>query len=455
FDGEDTGYLMSRTAGDVPQVESLFSMQIIAILVDIAKFVGGVVILLWLHWKLALLSAVVLPFFIGTIWLFRKRVRITSNELMETMGAFFTDLQQVFAGIVLLKALGRGKEEGDRVMKGLSRVFSAERRTTMLGAASAALMGLVTALGMAVVLGFGALEIMKGTMSVWGLMSFLGYLGFLYGPSRSLASFPIQIQPALVALRRVTALLELPPEPEGGIRPEKINGDIRFEDVTFGYNASHPVLEALSVSVRAGERLGIAGKTGTGKSTLLKLLLGFYHPQSGRITVDGIPVSDLDPAAFRMRVGYLPQNTFFFNETVEENLLWAAPAAKEEEVTQALRSAEALAFVSHLPDEKKTRIGEDGKKLSGGEKQRLAVARTLLIRPQLLVMDEGTSYLDGETEAQLLKNLLDRFQGQTVVVVSHRHSALRLMDRLVVMEGGRIVAQGPPEEVLREAPPAG
>jgi ABC-type bacteriocin/lantibiotic exporter with double-glycine peptidase domain len=450
FDGEETGYLMSRASGDVMQVEILFTMFAVNLALDVIKLAGGVALLFFLHWKLALVSALFIPLYMVSTLLFRKPVRQSSNDLMEAWGAYFKSLQEVFSGVGLLKALARGRAEADRVMGRLEGSFPPERRSTWLSASSSALMGGVTSLGMAAVLAFGAVEIMEGRTTVGVLIAFLSYLGYLYGPARALAHLPVHIQPTLVALRRVLALTKVAAEPRDGIRPDRINGDLRLDAVTFAYDPGFPVLKDLSLAVRAGEKVGLAGKTGAGKSTVLKLLLGFHAPQAGQVTVDGIPVADFEPRALRVRLGYLSQEAFFFSDTVEGNLSWAAPGSGEEERRSALEAAAALEAVTGLPDGFATRIGEGGKKLSGGEKQRLAAARTLLLRPDLILMDEGTSDLDEATEARLLDGLLERFPGRTFVLVSHRPSALGKMDRVVFIEDGTVARDGPPAEVLGE-----
>jgi ABC-type bacteriocin/lantibiotic exporter with double-glycine peptidase domain len=439
FDEESTGYLMARASGDVAQAETLVSMQALSYAADAAKFVGGVAILFWIHWKLALLSAVVLPLYAACAWSFRRRTRAAHNDLMEAWGGFLKDLQEVFSGIHLIKALGRGAGEAERVLSRVSRLYAAERRSVVLGSASSALMGLATSAGMALVLGFGASEIMGGALTVGKLFAFLGYLGLLYGPSRSLAYLPLQLQPALVGLRRLRGALLLEGEPAGGARGGRLRGAFAAEGLSFSYaGAGREVLSGASFEIRPGERVGVAGETGSGKSTLCRLLLGLYPPGAGRVLADGREVAEWNPAWFRSRIGYLPQEAFFFSDTVEGNLRWAAPGAGEEELRAALRDAEALEFASALPEGLKTMIGERGQKLSGGEKQRLALARALLLDPDVLVMDEGTSHLDADTEARLLGNLRRRFEGRTMVVVSHRPAALAFTDRVLAVRGGKV-----------------
>jgi subfamily B ATP-binding cassette protein MsbA len=438
FDREDTGYLMSRVAGDVMQVEGLLTMQLFRVVLDVGKFLGGAIILFALNWKLAAVAAAVLPFFIVTITVFRRPVRNASNELMEAHGSFFKALQEVFSGIALIKALGRGREEAGRVVDKVRGVFAPQRRSTLLTSASSGAAGLVTAAGMAAVLGYGAYEVIHGRTTVGVILAFLGYLGYLYGPSRSLTDFPVQIQPSLVALRRTLAVLGVADEPSGGIEPDAFSGEIRFDKVTFSYPGSRPVLDEADLAVRGGEKLGIAGRTGVGKSTMLKLAMGLYSPEGGRITHDGLPVSDFAPRAYRSSVAYLAQGPFFFSDTVESNLRWASPKAGAGEIAAALETAQAAEFVEGLPEGLATPIGEGGKKLSGGEKQRLALARALLMGPEVLFMDEGTSDLDEATEARILDNVLERFRGRTVILVSHRPSALNRMDRVVHLREGKV-----------------
>jgi ATP-binding cassette subfamily B protein len=440
FDEESTGYLMARASGDVSQAETLVSMQMLGYAADAAKFAGGVAILFLLHWKLALLSCVVLPLFAAAVLLFRRRVRLVHNDLMEAWGGFFKGLQEAFSGIQFLKALGRGAGEAERILAGISRLYAAERRATGLGAISSAVMALVTAGGMAAVLGFGASEIMGGRLTVGKLFAFLGYLGLLYGPSRSLAYLPVQLQPALVGLRRLRGALLLPPEASGHFRGDRVRGAFAVESVTFAYEGGRDVLGGATLAVREGERLGVSGETGSGKSTLLRLLLGLYRPGSGRVLVDGREIGAYDLAWLRSRIGYLPQDAFFFSDTVEGNLRWAAPSATEPEIREALREAEAD-FVLALPKGLQTVIGERGQKLSGGEKQRLAVARALLLDPDVLVMDEGTSHLDAETERRLLERLLEKFRGRTMILVSHRPAALAFADRVVTVRAGKVESE--------------
>jgi ATP-binding cassette subfamily B protein len=438
FDGEDTGYLMSRVSGDAGQVEGLFSMTLFHSAFDAMKLVGGVIILFALNWKLALVASAVTPLYVVTVLVFRTKVRETSNDLMEAWGAYFKSIQETFAGIGLIKALGRAGPQAERVLDRVSGAFGPERRHAVLTAASSGATGLVTSLGMAAVMGLGAFEILEGRTTLGTVMSFIGYLGYLYGPARSLVDLPLRLQPSLVAFRRLLAILGLPPEPAGGIEPESVNGDLRFEDVTFAYPGRDPVLRGLTFSVRAGEKLGITGRTGAGKSTVLKLLLGFYAPASGRVTLDGIPVSDLSPQVLRSRLIPVPQGAFFFSDSVRANLSWAAPSAGEDEQRRALEECRALEFVERLPGGLDSLIGEGGRKLSGGERQRLAAARALLMKPDVLFMDEGTSDLDVDTEGELLENVLRALGNRTMVLVSHRPTALALMDRVLVLEDGRI-----------------
>jgi ABC-type multidrug transport system fused ATPase/permease subunit len=419
-------------------VENLIALQLFRVLLDVGKFAGGAVVVFVLNWRLSLIAAAFVPFLVLNAAFFRRPVRNAANELMEATGRFFKALQEVLAGIGLVKAVGRNREERDRLMEKVRAIFPPERRSALWSAASTTVTGFVTSAGMAAVLGYGAYEVIQGRTTLGVVVSFMGYLGYLYGPSMSLTNFPVQVQPAFVALRRTLALLRIAPEPSGGIEPRTLSGDFRFEGVTFGYGDGGPVIREASFAVRAGEKVGVAGPTGAGKSTLLKLMMGFYEPREGRVTLDGIPVGDYAPRAYRKVVGYIPQGAFFFSDTVAGNLLWASPRATPEAIGSALEKAQAKDFVAGLPQGLETPIGEGGKRLSGGEKQRLAAARTLLLGPRVLLMDEGTSDLDEATELRLLEDLLETFKGSTVVLVSHRATALEKMDRVITVEAGEV-----------------
>lgn len=437
FDSEDTGYLMSRVAWDVYQVEGL-TLKLVSYVLDGVKLAGGLALLFYLHWKLAGVALAVTPLFLLNILVFRRRVRRVSHDHMEAWGGHFRQLQELFSGILTILAMGRGQEEGRKVLGGVARVFRVEKKAALLGTLSGGLTGLITTLGATAVTALGALEIIDGRFTLGGLVAFGMYLGYVLGPARSLAAMPVQIQPSLVALRRVLAVLSVPPEPGGSRRVETLEGEIALKGVRFTYDGRKRVLDGVSLGAASGEKLGLSGVTGSGKSTLLKLVLGILSPDEGTVTIDGRTVKDYAPASLRPRIGYVPQDPFFFSDTIRANLTRFASESSEADIGAALADAEADGFVAALPQGLDTPIGERGRTLSAGEKQRLALARTYLFSPDILLLDEATSHVDTDTEQRVLDRLLQAFPGRTVLMVSHRASALERMDRVVRLENGRI-----------------
>jgi subfamily B ATP-binding cassette protein MsbA len=453
FDREETGYLMSRVWGDTVMIEGLISNHLVALVTDVAKFTGGVVILFAWHWKLAIATSLTLPLLGITIKLFRNRMGRISDTQMEANASFFKDLQESFAGILLIKSAAKEAESRRRLLSGIKGIFTAEMPAVLTGGAASAFMALSTTAGVIIVLWLGAREVLAGNLTVGKLVGFNMYLAFLYGPTRSLSYLPIAVQPALVAFRRIKVLLGMPVESTEGLEPESLSGRISIKGVTFTYPGGTRALEDVSLEIEPGGKIGIAGPSGAGKSTMAKLILGFYPPDSGRISVDGSSLEQYSLGKIRSRIGFLSQDSFFFSDTLRGNLKWAQPGAADEELVRALRFAGLGDFLAGLEKGLDTPIGERGLNLSGGERQRLAIARLIVEKPDMVIMDESTSFLDRETEAGIRAEL-DRILGdRTIIVIAHRLSSFQGLDQIVVIEKGRIVQKGTPDELLKSDGP--
>ncbi len=448
FDSEDTGYLMSRVFGDAVQMEGLVSGQLVSLVTDAARFGGGLVILFFIHAELALVASAALPLLLVSVRLWRRTVARIADRQMELGASFWKDLQETFAGMMLIKTRGAEALRRDGLMAGIGRMFDAEMRSVASQAASSACMALAASAGIVAVLWFGASEVLAGRLTVGGLIAFNAYLGFLYGPSRALSNFPVAVQPALVAYRRLRMLLSMRPERSDGADPGKLRGEVRFEGATFSYGGPKAALNGVTIAVPAGGRVGITGLSGAGKSTMAKLVMGFYDPGEGRVLVDGRDVREYRPALLRPRIGYLQQEAFFFSDTIRSNLGWAAPKASEGDMKAAMGAAGLGEFLDSLEKGLDEKIGERGLRLSGGERQRLAAARMIASEPDMLVLDEFTSHLDPETELKVRDAVLGAFAGKTVIVISNRLSALAGLDSVFVLEGGRVVQEGPLDRLM-------
>jgi ABC-type multidrug transport system fused ATPase/permease subunit len=449
FDGEESGYVAARILGDAQTVEGMVSSQLISVVTDVGKFGGGVVILFFLHWKLALVASAVLPLLVLGARIFRRRAGRTFDRQMEVSAGFYQDLQETLSGIMLVKAAGREGRSAERLKKALERIFGAEISAVLVQGAASAVLGTVAAAGAVIVLWFGAQEILAGRLSIGELFAFNAYLAYLFGPSRSLSYFPVAVQPAVVGYKRLKYLLGLYPERAEGEDPGRIEGKVALEDVTFSYDRGTEVLRGVTAEIGAGEKVGMVGPSGAGKSTFAKLVLGFYTPDSGKVRIDGKDLAGISLPALRRRAGYLGQEAFFFSDTLRANLVWTRPEASDEDIEEALTAACARDVVRGLEKGLDSRVGERGVRLSGGEKQRLAIARALLQRPDFLLLDEATSFLDLETERKVRENLFSRMADRTVLVIAHRLSSLKGLDRILVLDSkGRMVQQGTREDLM-------
>jgi len=450
FDDKEIGYLMSRLSSDVYGLRWFFSSILVLIVSNILRLVGGAVLLLYLEWKLAIVTLVILPGLMIGVRYFSHKTRVLSHQGMEQQANVSRRMQESLSATSLIKAFASEKREVDRIMSEFRAAFQISLEGVAVGSVANLTLSALGYVAKLVVLVVGAYEVIVGDWSLGSLLAFQAYLGYVYGPAQFLAATNLQFQDALAALERVSALFDIVPEEnlDTGKRVERLCGEIEFKNVSFSYDGRESVLQDVSCLIRPGEHVAIVGPSGVGKTTLVSLILRFYKPTQGEIWFDGLPASEYEVGTLRQRIGYVSQSTLLLSGTISDNLRYGNPEASEKQVVRAARVAGIHDFIVSLPGGYDSPVGERGVNLSEGQKQRLAIARALIKAPDILVLDEPTSSLDSVVEKSIFEALPTLVRDKTLFVVAHRLSTIQNSDRILLLNEKRLIAVGTHRELL-------
>jgi ATP-binding cassette subfamily B protein len=420
-------------------------------LLQIVQLVGVGGMLLWINPKLALFTLIPVPLVILGSWIFWRHVYPRHYRLWDASSKQMAALSGMLSGIRVVKAFAQEPRERDRFQKASDHLSNWRLWVEHTNSTYAAAMQIVFGLGGLIVWYVGGLDVIGGRMSLGQLIAFLAYLAMFYAPLGALSNFTTWLTSFLSGSQRVLELLDTPVTiPDAAVPapwPET-RGELRFDNVTFGYDRNQPVLRDVSFTVAPGEMIGIVGRSGSGKTTLVNLLGRFYDVQEGSIAIDGNDLRNLSLQQLRERLGIVFQDSFLFRGTIWKNLSYGRPGATIEQGLEAAKAAGAHDFLCRQPLAYETLLGEHGAGLSGGEKQRLSIARTLLYDPRILVLDEATSNIDAEAEKAIQEALAVLVRGRTTIAIAHRLSTLRNADRILAFDRGRLVEQGTHAELL-------
>ena len=451
FERTSTGELMSRVTNDVNALEQFVTHGVALTAVDLLRLVGASAVLLVLNWQLALVVLIPLPVMAIGLRYFNQRVRPVYRRVRDRLGDINARLQDNLAGIRVIQAFGQEEAELIQFRDTSERYYRERVRGIRAWAVFFPALRFVGTLGGVLVLGFGARMVVAGQLSLGTLVAFLSYVASFYEPLRRLTEVDNVFQQAIAAGERIFELLDESPEIEDApdaVALDGVAGDVLFEGVHFRYGDGDNVLHDVTFHMAPGEVVALVGPSGAGKTSIASLLCRFYDPIDGRILVDGHDLRQVRVESLRKQVAVVLQDTFLFNTTVRENLLYGKPDASDEEMIAAARAAYAHDFIAQLPEGYDTEIGERGVKLSGGQKQRLALARAILADPRILILDEATSSVDAEAEYLIQQALEEVMKGRTSLVIAHRLSTIRNADKIIALEDGCIREVGDHHELL-------
>jgi ATP-binding cassette subfamily B protein/subfamily B ATP-binding cassette protein MsbA len=448
---QSVGDSIRRVTTDCGCVSVIVKDAFLPLVTSIVTLVAMFAVMWRMEPRLTLVSLAVVPWLVVILRRYMRPMLERSYEQQEAEGRMYGVVERALSALPVVQAFGR-EPTNDRAFEqtGNDAIDSAVA-STVVGLKFKVLTGLGTACGTALIIWIGAGSVLRGDLTVGGILVFLGYLAALYGPLETLTYVPSTTQGAAGSARRVLEVLEMPADVvdrAGARRVEPLSGYVSIEGVDFGYEPGRPILEDVSFEVRPGETVAIVGATGAGKSTLVGLLPRFHDAWSGRVAIDGIDVRDIALKSLRSNVAIVLQDAFLFPMSIADNIAYGRPHAARSEIEEAARAANAHEFITRLPAGYDTVVGERGATLSGGERQRLSIARAILKNAPVLILDEPTSAIDARTEAALLQGLDRLMRGRTTIVIAHRLSTIAKADSIVVMERGRIVEKGTHAELL-------
>lgn len=478
-DQAQTGQLMTRITSDVEQVRAFIGMGLLNVVSAIALLLGSIVALFSMNWQLALITIITVPAIGTVLFHFIRVVRPMFGIVQGRIGALNTILQENLAGVRVVQAFAREPHEQERYQEANQALLTANITTVRAMASNFPLIFLISNLGTLAVIWFGGYQVIGGTLSLGSLLAFNSYLALLIQPLMQLGFISAQLARAGVSAERIFEILDTQNEvtDRPGAQPlPPTRGRVVFENVKFGYfvkpddqkqaapapaagpaangwgqPADNLVLRGVSFTAEPGMTVAIMGPTGSGKSTIINLIPRFYDVTGGRVLVDGHDVRDVTLESLREQIGIVLQDTTLFSGTIRENIAYGRPSASDLEVEEAAHAAQAHDFITSFPDSYATVIGERGVTLSGGQRQRIAIARALLRDPRILILDDSTSAVDAETEYQIQQALIRLMDGRTSFVIAQRISTVRSADLILLLDKGRIVAQGTHDNLLSES----
>jgi ATP-binding cassette, subfamily B, bacterial MsbA len=445
------GELVSRMSSDVTIMRTILTNNVATLLSQTLIMFGSIGIMVLINWRLTLFILVMIPIIVAFGFLFGYYLQKISTQVQDEIAASTTISEEVLQNIREVKSFAREPHEIQRYNTAMERTFKVALKLLRVRTVFGPMVAFLGFGGLALILWFGGREVIEERLTGGQLISFLVYGLTVAGSFASLVSLYSSFQEALGATKRVFQIMDTSPTVHDTASPKelpRVKGNVKFSDVTFGYDQRQDVLKGINLDIKEGEIVALVGPSGAGKSTVFNLIPRFYDPIQGTLKIDGYDLRDITQKSLREQVGIVPQETLLFGGSIRENILYGRLNATEEEIISAAKSANAHDFIMDLPDKYETVVGERGMRLSGGQRQRVAIARAILKDPRILLLDEATSSLDNESEHLVQEALGRLMQNRTTVIIAHRLSTIRIAHRIAVLDKGAIVELGTHEELI-------
>lgn len=440
-----------RVAYDSQSIQTIYNKGFTNIFSSVITLVSTFVIMLRMDWQLALLSLAIVPLLFAAIYFFAHRIRTQSTSIQEQDSAMLAQAQEGLGAIRMVHAFGREDFEVSRFHQRAHESLQANLRLTLTNVNSALVIGTLIAVGTAAMYYIGSMHVLAGTLTLGSLLVFIAYLVMLYQPLQELTYTAWAMEGATAGARRCFEVLDREDDvldSPGAIAISSARGAIAFQNVSFGYAPDRQILHNVDLAIEPNQIVALVGGTGAGKSTLLSLVPRFYDPTAGKIALDGNDLREITKKSLRAQIAIVLQDTLLFSTTVRENIAYGRPGATDDEIREAARRAQADDFISAMPDGYESTVGERGGHLSVGQRQRIGIARAFLKDAPILLLDEPTSALDPTTEAAIMETIKELMHGRTTLIVTHRLATVHRVDRIVVLEHGRMVEQGSGAELV-------
>ena len=454
FDRHQTGQLMSRATVDLQSVRFFLGYGLIFFSQNLITVVVALVALLLINWPIALIAVAISPVLAAAAYRYSRQSHPILKDVQQKVADVTTMAEENIVGVRVVKAFAQEPRQADHFATGTRRVFERAVDAARLESIYVPLLSQLPSVAMAAVLLAGGYDVVHGRLTLGDFFAINGYLLLMVTPLRSIGMWVGQYQRAMASGERIFEVLDVDQqiaEAPGAVELPAGPGRIALRGVTFGYDPQRPVLHDVDLEVEPGSTVALIGPTGCGKTTLTALIPRFYDVDAGTVELDGHDVRDLTLRSLRAAVGIVSQDTFLFSTTVAENIAYGVADATPEQIVQAARQAQAHEFICDLPDGYETRVGERGLSLSGGQRQRIAIARALLMNPRVLILDDATASVDATTEARIKLALREVMRGRTTLIIAHRLSTISMAERVVVLDGGGIVAAGAPDDLLEQS----